>query len=166
MFTVMVRKEKMHKKKFIIFSIIFISFLLDLINKNYAINNLIINHSVSINNYLNFTLAFNYGAAFSFLSDAGGWQRWFFIIFSLIVITIITFFIIFDKETEYIAFSFVLGGALGNLYDRLLLGYVIDFIEIHYNNFYWPIFNIADISISIGIILLLYSLLIKKNKTI
>ncbi len=166
MFTVMVRKEKMHKKKFIIFSIIFISFLLDLITKNYAINNLIINHSVSINNYLNFTLAFNYGAAFSFLSDAGGWQRWFFIIFSLIVITIITFFIIFDKETEYIAFSFVLGGALGNLYDRLLLGYVIDFIEIHYNNFYWPIFNIADISISIGIILLLYSLLIKKNKTI
>jgi len=166
MFTVMVRKEKMHKKKFIIFSIIFISFLLDLITKNYAINNLIINHSVSINNYLNFTLAFNYGAAFSFLSDAGGWQRWFFIIFSLIVITIITFFIIFDKETEYIAFSFVLGGALGNLYDRLLLGYVIDFIEIHYNNFYWPIFNIADISISIGIILLLYSFLIKKNKTI
>jgi len=166
MFTVMVRKEKMHKKKFIIFSIIFISFLLDLITKNYAINNLIINHSVSINNYLNFTLTFNYGAAFSFLSDAGGWQRWFFIIFSLIVITIITFFIIFDKETEYIAFSFVLGGALGNLYDRLLLGYVIDFIEIHYNNFYWPIFNIADISISIGIILLLYSLLIKKNKTI
>jgi len=166
MFTVMVRKEKMHKKKFIIFSIIFISFLLDLITKNYAINNLIINHSVSINNYLNFTLAFNYGAAFSFLSDAGGWQRWFFIIFSLIVITIITFFIIFDKETEYIAFSFVLGGALGNLYDRLLLGYVIDFIEIHYNNFYWPIFNIADISISIGIILLLYSLLIKKNKSL
>lgn len=166
MFTVMVRKEKMHKKKFIIFSIIFISFLLDLITKNYAINNLIINHSVSINNYLNFTLAFNYGAAFSFLSDAGGWQRWFFIIFSLIVITIITFFIIFDKETEYIAFSFVLGGALGNLYDRLLLGYVIDFIEIHFGNFYWPIFNIADISISIGIILLLYSLLIKKNKTI
>ena len=166
MFTVMVRKEKMHKKKFIIFSIIFISFLLDLITKNYAINNLIINHSVSINNYLNFTLAYNYGAAFSFLSDAGGWQRWVFIIFSLIVITIITFFIIFDKETEYIAFSFVLGGALGNLYDRLLLGYVIDFIEIHYNNFYWPIFNIADISISIGIILLLYSLLIKKNKTI
>ena len=166
MFMVMARKEKMHKKKFIIFSIIFISFLLDLITKNYAINNLIINHSVSINNYLNFTLAFNYGAAFSFLSDAGGWQRWIFIIFSLIVITIITFFIIFDKETEYIAFSFVLGGALGNLYDRLLLGYVIDFIEIHYNNFYWPIFNIADISISIGIILLLYSLLIKKNKTI
>jgi len=166
MFMVMARKEKMHKKKFIIFSIIFISFLLDLITKNYAINNLIINHSVSINNYLNFTLTFNYGAAFSFLSDAGGWQRWFFIIFSLIVITIITFFIIFDKETEYIAFSFVLGGSLGNLYDRLLLGYVIDFIEIHYNNFYWPIFNIADISISIGIILLLYSLLIKKNKTI
>ncbi len=166
MFTAMARKENMHKKKFVIFSIIFISFLLDLITKNFAINNLMINHSLLINNYLNFTLTFNYGAAFSFLSNADGWQRWFFIIFSFIVICVITFFIIFDKETEYIAFSFILGGALGNLYDRLLLGYVIDFIEIHYNDFYWPIFNIADISISIGIILLLYSLLIKKNKSV
>jgi len=162
----MVKKEKMHKSKFIIFFIIFISFVLDFVTKNYAVNNLIINHSLPINNYLNFTLAFNYGAAFSFLSDAGGWQRWLFIILSLIVIIIITFFIIFDKKSEYIAFSFILSGALGNLYDRIVLGYVIDFIEIHYDNFYWPIFNIADISISIGIILLLYSLLIKKNKSL
>jgi len=166
MFMVMVKKEKMHKSKFIIFFIIFISFVLDFVTKNYAVNNLIINHSLPINNYLNFTLVFNYGAAFSFLSDAGGWQRWLFIILSLIVIIIITFFIIFDKKSEYIAFSFILGGALGNLYDRIVLGYVIDFIEIHYDNFYWPIFNIADISISIGIILLLYSLLIKKNKSL
>ena len=70
----------MLKKNKIVFLLIFIIFFLDLITKNYAINNLILNHSVSINNYLNFTLAFNYGAAFSFLSDAGGWQRWFFII--------------------------------------------------------------------------------------
>tara|TARA_Y100000022_G_C13259309_1_gene381781 strand:- start:528 stop:998 length:471 start_codon:yes stop_codon:yes gene_type:complete len=156
----------MLKKNKIVFLLIFIIFFLDLITKNYAINNLILNHSVSVNNYLNFTLAFNYGAAFSFLSDAGGWQRWFFIIFSLIVIFVIVILLIKDKNAEYIAYSFILAGALGNLYDRIFFGYVIDFIEIHYNNFYWPIFNIADIAISTGVIMLLYSILFNNKKSI
>lgn len=154
----------MLKKNLIIFSIIIFIFFLDLITKNYALSSLIINHSISINNFLNFTLAFNHGAAFSFLSDAGGWQRWFFIIFSVIVILIITYILVKEKNSQYIAFSFVIGGAIGNLYDRILYGYVIDFIEFHYNSFYWPIFNIADIAISIGIILLLYSMFAKESK--
>lgn len=154
----------MLKKNLIIFSIIIFTFFLDLITKNYALSSLIINHSISINNFLNFTLAFNHGAAFSFLSDAGGWQRWFFIIFSVIVILIITYILVKEKNSQYIAFSFVIGGAIGNLYDRILYGYVIDFIEFHYNSFYWPIFNIADIAISIGIILLLYSMFAKESK--
>ena len=156
----------MLKKNFIIFAIIIFIFFLDLVTKNFAVNNLLLNHSITINTFLNFTLAFNYGAAFSFLSDAGGWQRWFFIIFSLIVISFISYILIKDKDSEYIAYSLVLGGALGNLYDRFLLGYVVDFIEFHYNSFYWPIFNIADIAISIGIILLLYSMFSKDNKKI
>ena len=156
----------MLKKNLIIFAIIIFTFFLDLVTKNYAINNLLLNHSITINTFLNFTLAFNYGAAFSFLSDAGGWQRWFFVIFSLIVISFISYILIKDKDSEYIAYSLVLGGALGNLYDRFLLGYVIDFIEFHYDNFYWPIFNIADIAISIGIILLLYSMFSKDSKKI
>ena len=156
----------MLKKNLIIFAIIFFTFFLDLITKNYAVNNLLLNHSVIINAFLNFTLAFNYGAAFSFLSDAGGWQRWFFVIFSIAVISFIAYILIKDKDSEYIAYSFIFGGALGNLYDRFLLGYVIDFIEFHYNNFYWLIFNIADIAISIGIILLLYSMFSKDNKKI
>ena len=156
----------MLKKNLIIFTIIFFTFFLDLITKNYAVDNLLLNHSVIINAFLNFTLAFNYGAAFSFLSDAGGWQRWFFVIFSIAVISFIAYILIKDKDSEYIAYSFIFGGALGNLYDRFLLGYVIDFIEFHYNNFYWPIFNIADIAISIGIILLLYSMFSRDNKKI
>ena len=156
----------MLKKNLIIFAIIIFTFFLDLVTKNYAVNNLLLNHSITINTFLNFTLAFNYGAAFSFLSDAGGWQRWFFVIFSLIVISFISYILIKDKDSEYIAYSLVLGGALGNLYDRFLLGYVIDFIEFHYDNFYWPIFNIADIAISIGIILLLYSMFAKDSKKI
>lgn len=154
----------MLKKNLIIFSIIIFIFFLDLITKNYALSSLIINHSISINNFLNFTLAFNHGAAFSFLSNAGGWQRWFFIIFSVIVILIITYILVKEKNSQYIAFSFVIGGAIGNLYDRILYGYVIDFIEFHYNSFFWPIFNIADIAISIGIILLLYSMFAKESK--
>ncbi|MBT3520284.1 MAG: lipoprotein signal peptidase [Gammaproteobacteria bacterium] len=156
----------MPKKNLIIFSIISIVFFLDFVTKNYAITNLLLNHSETINTYLNFTLAFNYGAAFSFLSDAGGWQRWFFVIFSIIVVFFISYILIKDKESEYISYSLVLGGALGNLYDRIFLGYVIDFIEFHYNDFYWPIFNIADIAISIGVILLLYSMFLKDNKKI
>jgi len=161
---VMASLDAMFKKNLIIFVIIILIFLLDLISKNYALNDLLINHSVIINNYLNLTLAFNYGAAFSFLSDAGGWQRWFFIIFSFLVIFVIAYILINDKDTQYIAYSFVIGGALGNLYDRIVYGYVIDFIEIHYNNFYWPIFNIADVAISIGIILLLYSMFSNNKK--
>ena len=145
----------MLKRNIIILIIIIFSFFFDLLTKNYALNHLIINHSLSINNFLNFTLAFNYGAAFSFLSDAGGWQRWFFIAFSFIVIIIISYMMIYDENSPYIAFSFVIGGALGNLNDRIIYGYVIDFIELYYNTFYWPIFNIADVAISIGVILLL-----------
>ena len=156
----------MLKKKNFVFLIILSVFFLDLITKNYAVGSLIINHSISINNFFNLTLAFNYGAAFSFLSDAGGWQRWFFIIFTLIIILVLSYMIVKDKDNEYIALSFILAGALGNLYDRIFLGYVIDFIEIHYGNFYWPIFNIADISISIGVILLLYTTFINRKKSL
>ena len=154
----------MLKRKVIILIIIIFSFFLDLLTKNYALNHLIINHSLAINNFLNFTLAFNYGAAFSFLSDAGGWQRWFFIIFSFIVIIIISYMMIYDDNSPYIAFSFVIGGALGNLNDRIIYGYVIDFIEFYYNTFYWPIFNIADVAISIGVILLLHNIIFNKKK--
>ena len=154
----------MLKRNIIILIIIIFSFFLDLLTKNYALNHLIINHSLSINNFLNFTLAFNYGAAFSFLSDAGGWQRWFFIAFSFIVIIVISYMMIYDDNSPYIAFSFVIGGALGNLNDRIIYGYVIDFIEVYYNAFYWPIFNIADVAISIGVILLLHNIIFNKKK--
>ena len=154
----------MLKRNIIILIIIIFSFFFDLLTKNYALNHLIINHSLSINNFLNFTLAFNYGAAFSFLSDAGGWQRWFFIAFSFIVIIVISYMMIYDDNSPYIAFSFVIGGALGNLNDRIIYGYVIDFIEVYYNTFYWPIFNIADVAISIGVILLLHNIIFNKKK--
>ena len=154
----------MLKRNIIIFIIIIFIFILDLLTKNYALDYLMLNHSLSINNFLNLTLAFNHGAAFSFLSEAGGWQRWFFIIFSFIVILIIAYITASDENSPYIAFSFVIGGALGNLNDRIIHGYVIDFIEFHYENLYWPIFNFADVAISIGVILLLYNMFLNKKR--
>lgn len=95
----------------------------------------------------------NNGAAFSMLNDAGGWQRWFFV--SLAVV--FTAFIIFELRRlplseKFMAFVYalILGGALGNMIDRLLLGHVVDFILVHYGGWYFPAFNVADIALSCG----------------
>lgn len=105
--------------------------------------------------FLNWTLAYNYGAAFSFLADAGGWQKWF---FSGMAILMSLFLIVYlpkaARKTKLLSLglALVLGGAIGNLIDRLLHGHVIDFIHVHYANvWHYPIFNIADVGIFIGI---------------
>lgn len=101
----------------------------------------------------NFTLIYNAGAAFSFLSDAGGWQRW---LFSLLAIAVCFVLFIWLRRLDSgekwtaIGLSLVLGGALGNLIDRMVYGYVIDFIQWYYKEFYWPTFNIADSAITVG----------------
>lgn len=101
----------------------------------------------------NFTLIYNAGAAFSFLSNAGGWQRW---LFSLLAIAVCFVLFIWLRRLDSgekwtaIGLSLVLGGALGNLIDRMVYGYVIDFIQWYYKEFYWPTFNIADSAITVG----------------
>lgn len=99
----------------------------------------------------------NEGAAFSFLADAGGWQRIFFSAIA-IVASVVILYLLRKHRTEKLfcfALALVLGGALGNLYDRLTLGYVVDFLLFHYQGWYWPAFNVADSAISCGVILLL-----------
>jgi len=101
----------------------------------------------------NMVLYHNYGAAFSLLSDAGGWQRWFFTgISSLISLALFVWMLRLGKQQTIlaIAIGFVLGGALGNLYDRVTLGYVVDFLEFYIKDYYWPAFNIADSAVFIG----------------
>ena len=107
---------------------------------------------------LNWTLAFNTGAAFSFLHDAGGWQRW---LFSALAITVSLVLIVWlrrlprsDWRTA-LPLSLVIGGALGNLIDRLRFGHVTDFIEVYYRQWSWPAFNIADSAICVGAVLLI-----------
>jgi signal peptidase II len=100
----------------------------------------------------------NQGAAFSFLSDAGGWQRWFFIGLAAIASLLIAYWLRhLDRKKNYeaAAWALVLGGAVGNLIDRVLYGSVIDFLDVFYGNWHWPAFNLADSAITIGIAMLL-----------
>ena len=109
---------------------------------------------------LNFTLLHNTGAAFSLLSDASGWQRWFFAGAALVMVVVITLWLRQVEQQEWwllIALTLILGGAIGNLWDRLTLGYVIDFIQVYYQHWSWPAFNVADSAISVGAVMLLLS---------
>ncbi|GAB2894323.1 signal peptidase II [Microbulbifer echini] len=117
--------------------------------------------------FLQFTYAENYGAAFSFLADAGGWQRWFFGVIALgfsIVVTIWLWRLPSLKRWEPCALALILGGALGNLWDRILLGYVRDFISVYYGSWHFPVFNVADMGISIGAAMLVIELLFFAEK--
>lgn len=107
---------------------------------------------------LNFTLMYNEGAAFSFLSSAGGWQRWFFAIFALVMTVVLVIWLLRLKPGERLtamALSLVAGGAVGNLIDRVLTGRVVDFIDFYVGDWHWPAFNIADSAITVGVALLL-----------
>jgi signal peptidase II len=117
----------------------------------------------------NLTLLHNSGAAFSFLSDAGGWQRWFLVSVSTVVSGAIGVWLYRLQREERmlsLALALILGGAIGNLIDRGLTGYVVDFIVVHYENYYFPAFNIADSAISVGAVLLILDTLIKPKEPI
>lgn len=110
---------------------------------------------------------YNYGAAFSFLGDASGWQRWFFIILALVVMAILVAWLYrlpSDNTRARVALVLILGGAAGNVIDRLMYGYVIDFIDVFYGSWHWPTFNIADSAISVGAFLLLVDAFLEHKK--
>ena len=123
---------------------------------------------VIIPDYFSWTLAYNTGAAFSFLADSSGWQRWLFALIAIVVSAVLVVWLkrLGRNETWLaIALALVLGGALGNLYDRVALGHVIDFILVHWQNrWYFPAFNIADSAISVGAVMLALDMF-KSKKT-
>lgn len=144
-------------------------FVVDQLTKNYFEGNLgLYQQIVVIPGYFSWTLAYNTGAAFSFLADAAGWQRWFFAAIALVVSAVLVVWLRRLKPEETwlaIALALVLGGALGNLYDRVVLGHVVDFILLHWQNrWYFPAFNIADSAITVGAILLALDMF-KSNKS-
>lgn len=118
--------------------------------------------------FLNWTLAYNYGAAFSFLADQAGWQKWFFAGLALIMsLFLIGYLVKAPRQAKLLSvgLALVLGGAIGNLIDRLLHGHVIDFIHVHYADvWHYPIFNIADVGICIGVALIVIDMLFLEKK--
>jgi signal peptidase II len=109
--------------------------------------------------WFNLTLQYNTGAAFSFLSDAGGWQRYFFSVVAVVISAVLVVWLYRMPRQQRLlalALALILGGALGNVWDRLLLGHVVDFISVHYGGYYFPAFNIADSAISVGAVLMIF----------
>lgn len=131
--------------------------VLDQLSKAWIINHFFIGESISILSVFNLVLAHNSGAAFSFLNDAGGMQRW---LFSIIAVAASVWIIWLLRRHRAqvlfaLALSMILGGALGNLIDRLAYGYVVDFLSFHWDEHYFPAFNVADSAISCGAFLLI-----------
>ena len=141
--------------------------LLDQVTKYYAVELLELHQPVEVLPFFNWTLMYNEGAAFSFLSDQGGWQRWFFIALATVVTGVLIGWMAKLKRSELalaVALSLVIGGAVGNVIDRILLGKVVDFIHLHYEQYYWPAFNVADSAITIGVVILIFDALFNASK--
>lgn len=138
--------------------------LLDQISKWIVLGALQPGDSRYVAPFFNWVLTFNRGAAFSFLSDAGGWQRWFFTVLALgVSVWIVSMLRRHTGEFRLsLALTLVLGGALGNVIDRIRFGAVVDFIQWHVAGYYWPAFNVADSAISLGAILLVWDQLMTK----
>ncbi len=129
--------------------------VLDQWTKYIANTNLRLHEPLEISASFNLTLAYNKGAAFSFLHDAP-WGRWFFIVLTLVAVVFLLRWLLKLPPTQRwlgVALSLILGGAVGNLIDRLWFGYVIDFIQVYYRDWYWPTFNIADSAITVGAVI-------------
>lgn len=138
---------------------------LDQASKLWVLASFKLGESLPVTDFFNLVLVFNSGAAFSFLAGAGGWQKWFFVI---LAVAISTWLIIMirqhARETLMPAtLALVLGGALGNVIDRLRFGAVVDFLDVHVAGWHWPAFNVADSAITLGVALLLWQQLTHKE---
>ena len=141
-------------------------FLFDRITKELAQAHLTSYIPLPVMPSLNFTLAYNKGAAFSFLHTGSGWQV---IFFASLAIFVVTLLLVWLRKLpaavswQAIGFTLIIGGALGNLWDRVCYGKVVDFIQLYYRHFYWPTFNIADSAICLGAVMLLIDQLRQKK---
>ena len=150
------------------FGLVALIAVLDQITKIWADTTLAMYEQIPITGFFNITKAYNYGAAFSFLDNEGGWQRWFFTLISLVVSIVLCVWLYRMKRAEKwlsLSISLILGGAIGNLIDRAWYGYVVDFIQVYWRTSYFPSFNIADAAISCGTALLLALTLFQKDES-
>ena len=131
---------------------------LDLATKYWVESVMTYGQQIPVTGFFNLVLTYNAGAAFSFLSEASGWQRWFLSAIALVA-SVVIIYLLNKYNTEKLfclSLSLILGGALGNLWDRITLGHVVDFLDFYVGDYHWPAFNIADSAIFIGAALLIY----------
>ena len=155
----------MTKQNFNIFFLILSIFSIDRLTKYWIVNKLDSGIDISVTSFLSFNLIKNEGIAFGLFSFN---QKIYYNSLSIlifIIVMVIFWMIIKSKGLEKIGFSLVFGGAVGNLFDRIFYSSVPDFIDIHFGNFHWFIFNVADIFITLGVIILIYSEILLKKKT-
>jgi len=139
----------------------------DQVTKYAVVQYFAVNHTVAVTSFLNLLLVYNPGAAFSFLSDAAGWQRWFFVSIALIASAWIVYLLreYPNQRLFALALSLVLAGALGNVIDRILFGAVVDFLDFHAYGWHWPAFNVADSAITCGALLLIWDAVRPRKKS-
>ena len=132
--------------------------ILDQWSKAVASNQLALYIPQKITSFFNLTLMHNEGVAFSILADQSGWQRYFIAIVASLIVVWLLYWLYQNRSNQRLqntALVLVIGGAIGNIWDRIVLGYVVDFIELHYQQYYWPAFNLADSAICLGAVLLI-----------
>jgi len=135
--------------------------VVDQVTKYLAIMSLPLQEGIQVFSWFDLYLTYNSGAAFSFLAGASGWQRWFFVTIGFAAVTYMIYLVCtnLNKKVFCLSLTFIIGGALGNLIDRIFLGVVTDFISVHWDEYYWPAFNMADSFITMGAFLILYDIL-------
>lgn len=141
--------------------------LLDQISKHAVVERFSLYERLEVIPHFNLTLAYNSGAAFSFLADAGGWQRWFFTAIAVIASIVIVVWLAklrSHEKLQAVALALILGGALGNFYDRLVLGHVVDFLDFYWGDYHFPAFNVADMAITGGAALILLDMLLEGRR--
>ena len=132
--------------------------ILDQFSKQLVESSFMVFETLPVIPFLNLTLAYNEGAAFRFLADQSGWQRWFFVLLATAVTGVLVVWLGRLQPADRLvalALALIIGGAMGNLIDRLLFGHVIDFIDAYYGDWHWPAFNLADSAIFLGVVLML-----------
>lgn len=143
-------------QKVFAFLVAIVWFVADYFSKQWALETLGNGVVMRLTSWMEFKLAFNKGAAFSLFADGSGWQRWFFMGIAIVIGLWLCYALLFERTNALtrLAYASILGGAIGNLYDRILHGKVVDFISWHIGNAYWPTFNVADVGICVGVGLL------------
>ena len=148
-------------------AIALIILVVDLLTKRWVESSLFFGQQIPITSFFNLVLTYNAGAAFSFLSEESGWQRWFLSSIAIGASVFIVYLLRKNKDQKLLclSLSMILGGALGNLWDRITLGHVVDFLDFYVGSYHWPAFNVADAAIVVGASLLIIESFQNKDET-